>query len=113
MIMMVMMMVLVVMMMALMLIMVFSVFIVVIIVVVMVSVFIVIIIVILMLQLIAAFLNLLNPGCTGGDTLKIKSPGVKYVIQLYVTVVTLQDACAGLQCTNNLADAFHFIGTNL
>ena len=108
MIMMVMMVVLVVMMMVLMLIMVFIVFI---IVVVMVSVF--IIIIILMLQLIAAFLNLLNPGCTGGDTLKIKSPGVKYVIQLNVTVVTLQDACAGLQCTNNLADAFHFIGTYL
>jgi hypothetical protein len=74
---------------------------------------IVVIVIMVMLKLTAALLNLLDPGCTCGNTLKVKHSGVEYVLKFYVTIVTLQYAGAGLQCANHLTYAQQFFGTDL
>lgn len=72
-----------------------------------------VLIIILVFQLGTAFLNLLDPGGAGGNALKIERTGIKYVVQLNVTVVTLQYAGAGLQGADYLAYAQQFLGTYL
>ena len=87
--------------------------IVIIMVVVMLVLVIVVVIVILMLKLGTTLLNFLNPGGAGGHVLKVKEVGVEYVVQVYVTVVTLQYAGAGLQGANHLTYTQQLIGTYL
>ena len=73
----------------------------------------IVIIVILMLKLGTTLFNLLDPGGAGGHALKIKSIGVEYVVQVYVTVVALQYAGTGLQGANHLTYTQQLIGTYL
>jgi hypothetical protein len=67
----------------------------------------------LMFKFITALLNLLDPRCAGGYTLKVKHAGVENILKFNVTVITFEYACAGLQCAYNLADAQKFVGTDL
>ena len=76
-------------------------------------VLVIVVIVILMLKLGTTLFNLLDPGGAGGHALKIKSIGVEYVVQVYVTVVALQYAGTGLQGANHLTYTQQLIGTYL
>ena len=88
-------------------------FIVIVIIVVIVIMVVMMLLLFLMLQFIAAFLNLMDPGGACGNFLKVKHICIENNLQLYVTVIALQYAGAGLQGTNHLAYAQQLLGTYL